>query len=68
MSTDLPTETSTPSPTDGEPTTQCETTLPADREPSAGDGYDAHEAAATFDTGDTRRLPNTVDRENQRVG
>jgi len=36
-------------------------------EPQTTDSYDTHDAAATFGACDYR-LPNTVDRENKRVG
>ena len=49
-----------------EPTIEPGTDSASD-ETSAGESYDAHDAAATFDTGSTVRLPNTVDDENKWV-
>ena len=45
-----------------------ESTAVAEPASSANESFDSHDAAATFDYSCTHRLPNTVDRENKRVG
>ncbi|SFR96601.1 hypothetical protein SAMN05216559_1656 [Halomicrobium zhouii] len=68
MSTHTDTAPRHASPTEPTLESDAEATPTSDDEPSPNPSYDAHDAAATFDTGSTVRLPNTVDCENKRVG
>ncbi|MCU4802600.1 hypothetical protein OB920_19735 [Halobacteria archaeon HArc-gm2] len=51
-----------------EPTFESDADPTSDDESTPNPSYDTHDAAATFDTGSTVRLPNTIDGENKRVG